>query len=199
MDGGAVLNQGVHTVDLMRWLLGRPVTVYAQFAHQGHDFLEVEDTAAATVRFASGALATIFATSAAYPGLTTRVTVGGTHGSTVVENDKLDFFHAGSPDGEATSTTGQSRTTNQASELVEASDLAGAAGSAEGFVNGHLRQYDDIATALAGGTAPGVTVEEAMLSLALVRAIYVSATTGEVVDFDALLAGEYDEVEPKIG
>ena len=136
--------------------------------------------------------------------MTTRVTVAGTNGSTVVENDKLGFFHAGSPvtpdsaDGEATSTLGNQRNANQAADLVDESELAGAPGNPNGFVNGHYRQYDDIAAALASGSQPGVTVNEALLSLALVRAIYVSATTGQVVDFDALLAGEYDDVVPHI-
>ncbi len=62
------MNQGVHTVDLLLWLLGRPVEVFAHTAVLAHERIEVEDVAVATVRFASGALAVLHATTAAYPG-----------------------------------------------------------------------------------------------------------------------------------
>lgn len=70
--GGAVINQGIHTLDLLVWLLGNPVEVFAWTGCLAHERIEVEDTAAATVRFASGALGVVHATTSAYPGLTTR-------------------------------------------------------------------------------------------------------------------------------
>ncbi len=200
MDGGAVLNQGVHTVDLLRWLLGVPVSIYAQADHRGHAFLEVEDTAAATVRFENGAIATILATSSAYPGLTTRVTIGGTGGATVVENDRLGFFYAGRSEDAGTTNTlaPESGPRDQSADMVDQANRVGAAPDAQGFVNGHHRQYDDIAAALAEGRDPGVTVDEALLSLALVRGIYVSATLGRPIEFADLLNGDYDDVVPDL-
>jgi predicted dehydrogenase len=196
-DGGVSLNQGIHTIDVLRWMLGRPLRVFAATGHYGHRFLEVDDTAAATVTFHGGAIATIFATTAAYPGLTTRVTIDGTAGSAVVENDRLAYFHAGTPSG-VTDTLSTGTPTNQAAQLVGPEDLPVAPGEPESFADGHVRQYDDIAAALAEGREPGVTVEEALLSLALVRAMYVSATLEEPVDFDKVLAGDYDEVKPSV-
>src|ERR687885_742965 len=64
------MNQGVHTVDLLLWFLGRPVEVTASAALLAHERIEVEDTVAAVVRFESGALAALHATTAAYPGVT---------------------------------------------------------------------------------------------------------------------------------
>ena len=72
------MNQGVHTVDLLLWLLGQPVEVYAHTGALAHERIEVEDVAVATVRFASGALAVLHATTAAYPGLAVRLQVHGT-------------------------------------------------------------------------------------------------------------------------
>jgi len=91
--GGALMNQGVHTVDLLAWLLGRPVEVYAHTGRLAHDSIEVEDVAVATVRFDSGALAVLHATTAAYPGLSVRLQVHGSAGSAVLHDDQLEYFH----------------------------------------------------------------------------------------------------------
>ena len=93
--GGAVMNQGVHTIDLLLWFLGRPVEIHAHTALLAHERIEVEDTAVATVRFESGALAVIHCTTAAYPGLTARLQVHGDQGSAVLDNDRLQYFHRG--------------------------------------------------------------------------------------------------------
>jgi len=104
--GGAVMNQGVHTVDLLRWFLGRPADVHARTGLLAHERLEVEDTAVATVRFESGALAVVHATTAAFPGLTVRLQVHGTTGSAIIDNDRLEYFHAAGAAGEGNSAGG---------------------------------------------------------------------------------------------
>ena len=196
--GGAVMNQGVHTVDLLRWFCGRPVEISAHTAQLAHQRIEIEDTAVATVRFESGALAVIHMTTAAYPGLTARVQVHGSLGSAIVDNDQLRYFHAG--DGEVSDNLREAKKIgNQADEVLEQAtakrdEFAGSRNEPDGFVAGHYRQYDDIATALRNGTRPLVTVEEAMLSLALVRSLYISATLGQPVAFDDVLNGKYDDV-----
>ncbi|MDX3659950.1 Gfo/Idh/MocA family oxidoreductase [Streptomyces sp. ID05-26A] len=85
--GGALMNQGVHAVDLLLWLMGEPVEVLARSACLAHERIEVEDTVAAVVTFASGALGTITATTAAHPGLPVRVAVHGDRGSVVIGDD----------------------------------------------------------------------------------------------------------------
>ncbi|SDS73175.1 Predicted dehydrogenase [Microlunatus soli] len=196
--GGAVMNQGVHTVDLLRWFLGRPVEVVAHTAQLAHERIEIEDTATATVRFESGALAAIHMTTAAYPGLTARVQVHGSLGSAILDNDELRYFHAG--DGAVSDNLREAkRTGNQAEEMLgeKASggdEFTGSRNKPDGFVAGHSRQYDDIAAALQNGSQPLVTVEEALLSLALVRSLYVSATLGQPVAFDDVLNGKYDDL-----
>jgi predicted dehydrogenase len=92
--GGALMNQGVHTVDLLLWFLGTPVEVTAHTGLLAHERVEVEDTVAAVVRFESGALATLHATTAAYPGLSVRLQVLGDAGSAVIDDDRLRYFHS---------------------------------------------------------------------------------------------------------
>jgi len=92
--GGALMNQGIHAVDLLLWLMGEPVEVLARSACLAHDRIEVEDTVAAVVTFASGALGTITATTAANPGQPVRVAVHGDRGSIVIgESGSLDDAH----------------------------------------------------------------------------------------------------------
>jgi len=192
--GGAVMNQGVHTVDLLVWFLGHPVAVFAHTARLAHERIVVEDTAVATVRFTSGALGVLHATTAGFPGLSVRVQVHGSRGSGVIENDQLAFFASGgvAASGANVDPT-RSATENRAAELVDPSELFGAARGADAFVIGHRRQYDDIVGAIREHRAPGVTVADALLSLAVVRAVYLSATLGREVLIDDVLAGEYDD------
>ena len=92
--GGAVMNQTVHTINLMITTLGTPVEVFAYTACLAHERIEVEDTAVAVVKFASGALGVIHGTTAAYPGLDASLRVFGSKGSAVITNDELVFLHA---------------------------------------------------------------------------------------------------------
>lgn len=164
--GGAVMNQGVHTVDLLVWLLGTPVEVFARTARLAHERIEVEDVAAATIRFASGALAVFHATTGAYPGLPVRLQVHGTQGSAVVDGEELSFF----PD------TGESVPTD------------------DDFVDGHLRQYTDVVAAIEEGRPACITVHDGLIALAVVKAIYLSATLGTPVLVDDVLRGALDDV-----
>src|SRR5882724_2360690 len=86
--GGALINQGVHTVDLLLWLLGDVIRVQARTATQLHK-IEAEDTAVAILEFASGALGILHATTAAYPGYPRRVEISGTEGTVILEHDRI--------------------------------------------------------------------------------------------------------------
>src|SRR5258706_7438844 len=87
--GGALMNQAIHNVDLLLWLMG-PVTHIMGFtATLAHQRIEVEDTAVACLRFASGALGVIQATTSVYPGLPKTVAIHGDRGTVVVEQDDV--------------------------------------------------------------------------------------------------------------
>ncbi len=177
--GGALMNQGVHTLDLLVWLLGDPVEVTASTGLLAHGGIEVEDVAVATIRFASGALGVVHASTAAYPGLSARVQVHGTRGSAVIDDDQLVFFHAahGDPDAPA---YGSGLADNQAAEVLPVQDgRKGTAGADPASLSdAHTLQYTDFLDAVDRGRPPLVTVAEARRTVATITAIYASARAG---------------------
>jgi UDP-N-acetyl-2-amino-2-deoxyglucuronate dehydrogenase len=183
--GGAVMNQGVHTVDLLLWFLGRPVEIQAHTALLAHGRVEVEDVAVATIRFESGALAVLHATTAAFPGLSVRLQVHGSRGSAIIEDDQLEFFHVAGDDGGAS---------NQAADVVAPGEVRGGERDPNRFAIGHLRQYEDVVAAIREGRPPRVRVDDALLALAVVRCLYLSSTLGRSVTLDEVLDGSLDDV-----
>ena len=171
--GGALMNQGVHTVDLLLWFMGRPVNIQAQAIRAAHHAIEVEDTVVATLTFESGAVATLHATTAAFPGGRTRVSVHGTEGGAELEDDLLRRFNVDGSTDEVT---------------VDAEPPGG-----------HVAQYADIFDAIGNGEQPGITVHDAIDALATVRAVYVASTLQRPVKFVDVLEGRYDDVEVSRG
>jgi predicted dehydrogenase len=89
MDGGgALMNQTIHYVDLLLWLMGPVRAVQAYTGTLTHD-IETEDVAVAALEFASGALGILQGTTSAYPGLWTRLEVNGEAGALAVQNDRF--------------------------------------------------------------------------------------------------------------
>src|SRR5207302_10185168 len=87
--GGALMNQAIHNVDLLLWMMG-PVTHISGFtATLAHERIEVEDTAVACLRFASGALGVRQATTSVYPGLPKTIAVHGDRGTAVIEQEDV--------------------------------------------------------------------------------------------------------------
>lgn len=170
--GGALMNQGVHTVDLLVAALGRPVEVFAYTGTLAHERIEVEDVAAGVVRFASGALGVLHATTAAYPGLSARLQVHGDRGSAVIDNDQLVFFEvtsAGDKPEEKLMGTNSSRAVPTAgSDPGQLSDA-------------HRLQYLNFLGALAGTEELRVTLEANRQSISVITGVYESARTGRPV------------------
>ena len=186
--GGALMNQGIHTIDLLVWMLGEPVDVFAYTGCLAHRSIEVEDTAAVTIRFASGALGIVHGTTAAYPGLTARLQVHGDRGSAIIDNDALTYFHAADGAGQAPS-YGADGDGNQAELVLPNNGPAVAAGSDPAALSdAHADQYRDFIEAITQRRAPLVTVAEASRTLAVIRAIYESARSGAPVATTAPLA-----------
>jgi UDP-N-acetyl-2-amino-2-deoxyglucuronate dehydrogenase len=187
--GGALMNQGVHTLDLLVWFLGRPVSVSAEIALLAHEGVEVEDTAVATLTFENGALAVLHATTAGYPGLAVRLQLLGSEGSAVIEGDALRYIHLRKDAEGAAGAYGGGD--NQA-ERYAVEPPAGV--DATQFSYGHVRQYDDLLDAIDRGGEPLLTVDQALLALAAVRAVYISAVRGRKVLIDDVIAGDYDDL-----
>ena len=87
--GGALMNQAIHSVDLLLWLMGPVVEVSAYTATLAHERIEVEDVATATVRFANGALGSIEATTAGFPGSLKKIELSGSEGTAILEEEDI--------------------------------------------------------------------------------------------------------------
>jgi len=160
--GGALINQGIHTLDLLCWILGRPATVSAQAGALAHHDIDVEDTVAATVTFASGAIATVLATTAAYPGLTARLQIHGSGGSAIIDDDRLVYAHT--TDG-----------------LLKIPADPGPPSGQAGLVHALSRQWNDFVRSIDTGSAASVGIADAVRTLELVTSIYASAQTKQTV------------------
>jgi predicted dehydrogenase len=90
--GGALMNQAIHNIDLLYWLMGEVASITALTATLAHLRIEVEDTAVAALRFKNGALGVIEAATSAYPGLLKRTEIHGDRGSARVEQDDITLW-----------------------------------------------------------------------------------------------------------
>jgi UDP-N-acetyl-2-amino-2-deoxyglucuronate dehydrogenase len=172
--GGALMNQGVHTVDLLVAALGRPVEVFAYTATLAHERIEVEDVAAGVVRFASGALGVLHATTAAYPGLSARLQVHGDRGSAVIDNDQLTFFHTTPPGTEPEDKSYGSTSARETPAPAAGSDPSR-------LSDAHRLQYLNFLGALDGTEELRVTLETNRQSIGVITGVYESARTGRPV------------------
>src|SRR5215204_811186 len=183
--GGALMNQGVHTVDLLMATMGRPVEVFAYTGTLAHERIEVEDAAVAVVRFENGALGVLHATTAAYPGLSARLQVHGDHGSIVIDNDFLTFIHTTPRGSEAADKSygSGSDSINQVDDYTGAEEAGATTGSNPGGLSplAHRRQYENFLAALAGDEPLRVDLETNRQSIAVINGVYESARTWKPV------------------
>lgn len=164
--GGALMNQAIHLVDLLLWFMGRPVEVYGRWATLHHgEYIDVEDTAVATIEFENGALATIQASTGIDPEFGFRVAVHGTSGDTVslLENPELTqaITDVWTFDGEEEQ--------RLAWEREEAGHF--------GFPEFHRVQLADFVDAVLDGRPPLVTGAEGVTPVEVIQAIYESQRT----------------------
>jgi UDP-N-acetyl-2-amino-2-deoxyglucuronate dehydrogenase len=181
--GGALINQGVHTVDLLLWLLGPVRRVVARTATVLHD-IEVEDTAVAILEFESGAVATLEATTAAFPGYPRRIELSGTEGTAILEENRLiavDLRAAGSSAGRP-DPIGSSKLENINPARPIAPALQAASSPVVADASGHRAVIEDFIEAIAANRAPRCDGAEGRRSVALVEAIYESARLGAAVE-----------------
>jgi predicted dehydrogenase len=188
-DGGGVLmTQAIHYIDLLQWLMGEVTEVHGHIGTFAHD-IEVEDTAAAVLRFASGAMATLSASTAATPSLGVSIRITGETGATA----ELTEF----PEGTDGRVTLFAHGGTIASEPVHPAgvdpnvDLATINGQ---LIPHHTAQIRDFVDALAAnggeGRAPAVTGPDATAALRILLAVYESSRTGRPVSFSQYAAPE---------
>jgi predicted dehydrogenase len=160
LDGGALMNQGVHTVDLILWLFGDVTRVQAGLRTALHA-IEVEDTAVAILELAGGPLCTLQATTAAYPGYPRRLEITGSEGTVIVEDDCILAAHLRESRSYAVPST--------------APHDEGAASHVVGDVRGHQAVFEDFIRAIEHNGTPACDGREGRRSVELIEAIYSAA------------------------
>lgn len=170
--GGALINQAIHAIDLLQWFAGLPTEIFSWNTRRVHTGIEVEDTAVATLRYADGALGSIEATTAAFPGWARRIELCGENGSIVLEDDRIIRWDFRAP---------QSGDEAILSAKADDSMRSGAGSPGAMSHQGHLRQIENLVAAIHEGASLAVDGAEARKAVALILALYRSAQSGQSV------------------
>lgn len=171
--GGALMNQAIHSVDLLLWLMGPAVEVMAHTATLAHERIEVEDVCTATIKFANGALGVVEATTAGFPGALKKIELTGSTGTAILEEEdiiKWEFAEPADAD-EALRAEMQGKTKTG----------GGAADPAAIGHHAHAELFRDFLAAIADDRPPAIDGVEGRRSVELIIAIYESAKTGKAV------------------
>lgn len=151
--GGALMNQGIHQLDLFQYLMGDVEEVSAYCATRAHERIDVEDLCMAVLKFKNGALGLMEASTVANPGFYSRIDINGSKGSVILQNNTVQEWKL--EDGE--------EYTGSKTELP------------------HLIQLEEIADSIREGRDCMVSGEEALKALCIIEAIYKSAELGKPV------------------
>ncbi len=171
--GGALMNQAIHSVDLLTWLMGPVAEISAHTATLAHERIEVEDVATASLRFENGALGVIEATTASFPGTVKKIEIHGSTGSAIIEEEDIKVWQF------AKMTAKDNKIADDFSNKTEtgggASDPSAIGHAA------HARQFHDVVSAINNGTSPAIGSVEGRRSTEIILAIYQAAESGRAV------------------
>ncbi len=171
--GGAYMNQAIHNVDLLYWLMGDVAEVCGFTGTLAHERIEVEDVGVACLKFRNGAIGVLEATTAAWPGLLKKTEIHGNRGTVIVEQDsilKWEFADPQPGDEETRQRLGAGSATS-----------GGAADPKAISFTGHQLQLQDFIEAIRDGRTPRVDGAEGRKSVEIILAIYQAARTGTSV------------------
>ena len=172
--GGALMNQAIHNVDLLLWLMGPVKHINGFTSTLAHERIEVEDTAVACLRFKNDALGVIQATTSVHPGLPKTIAVHGNKGTVVIEQDDVLRW-------ELTPETEEDRAVRQ--RFAVKSGASGGSGNPAAISHtGHARQLADFVRAIETGGQPLVDGREGRKAVEVILGIYRAAQTGSVVE-----------------
>ena len=166
-DGGGVLmNQGIHGIDLLCYLMGEPRSVFG-FTRTALRDIEVEDTACGTIRFASGTIGVIDATVCSQPSFTKRFVLCGEKGTVILEDDSIVLWKLDTP--------------------CRLPLCSGSGNSSAADPRGishvyHQREYENLIAHLLRGEALLVDARQGRIPLSVILGIYESSRTGKMVD-----------------
>jgi predicted dehydrogenase len=165
--GGALMNQAIHQVDILRWLAGPVAEVFGMWQLGALHKIESEDVVSAVLRYANGATGVIQASTAFWPGYTERTEFHGTKGTAVISGDKLTVWDVEDDSGEPAP--------------VSAPAVSGSSDPMAIPLDPFERQFRDFGDAIARGRKPLVSGEEGYQALEIVDAVYRSCRTGEKI------------------
>jgi predicted dehydrogenase len=171
--GGALMNQAIHSVDILTWLMGPVVEITAHTGLLAHQRIAVEDTAVATLKFKSGALGVLEASTAVYPGYLKRIEVHGSEGSAAMEEEDVvawDFAKKARGDAAV-----------HARMAARISTAGGASDPAAIGYHGHTEQFRDVLDAIRHNRKPAIDGHEGRRSVEIILGVYKAAETGKVV------------------
>ena len=161
MDGGgALINQAIHTIDLLCWMMGPVESAFAMKAALRYPHIEAEDTLVGTVKFQNGALGVVQAATSAKPGFKRRLEISGERGSIILDGDAISVW----------AIDGEDANLGEAEQLTD-----GSANPAAISNEGHRRQIEDMMHAVIENRPPMIDGREGRKSLELVVALYAAA------------------------
>jgi UDP-N-acetyl-2-amino-2-deoxyglucuronate dehydrogenase len=184
--GGALMNQAIHYVDMLTWLMGPPKSLRGFIATQTHE-IQVEDCATASIRFQNGALGTFQGATCIYKGLPARIEVHGERGNVIVEGDEIILWNVEGEEGEKGAPGG-------GSVAGPGGTLTPHPGGLGMGVQAHVEQISDVLAAIEEDREPALSGAEARRAVEIILGIYHSAWSGETVHFPL----EKDPMPPAI-
>ena len=181
MDGGgSLMNQGVHTVDIMQWLLGDVASIRSETRIINHN-IETEDFTNSIVKFKSGAIVNLVSTTCARPGFGTDIQLTGTKGSIHVDAETLIRWCICRDGATHEEIVAEER------EMLAKYGAVKSTGSADPTaitLRGHAYQVQDMIDAVRFDRDPMVGPMEATKAVRIINAVYESARTGKEIFFD---------------
>jgi UDP-N-acetyl-2-amino-2-deoxyglucuronate dehydrogenase len=172
MDGGgALMNQGIHGVDLLQYLMGPVKTVFAHTRTIAHQ-IEVEDTVSAVLEFKNGTLGVIQAATSTFPGTPRRLEINGDRGGIILEEDSIVNWV----------TEGH----EPPQEIVIGHTDSRAASDPTAFsIEGHIRLISDMLEAIKNAREPLISGDEGRKAVEIILAVYESSKSGKMVELQS--------------
>lgn len=164
--GGALINQAIHTVDLLRWMMGPVESAFAMKKALRYPHIEAEDTLVGTLQFANGALGAVVATTSVKPGFKRRLEISGERGTIILDGDAISVWDI----------EGDAQTDETAEQITDGSSNPAAIST-----EGHRRQIEDMLHAVRENRAPVIDGHEGRKSLEVVMALYQAANEERVI------------------
>ena len=175
--GGCLINQGVHYIDMLQWIMGGVKSVQAQVRTLSHD-IEVEDVATALIEYKSGALGVIQGSTSCYPGMAERIEVHGKHGSVTVEGDRVKLWKVDAEAAQQGKYGGG--VMMQPTPSIHLSDQThdSADDATAQWGEQHRLQLEDFTRAIIEDREPFIPGEQSLEPLKIILAIYESSRDG---------------------